>query len=52
MHFSQFSYENFWKIEKISQEFAFFVETRKKLMHGLLIFIEKYAKIIHFRNSL
>ena len=28
----------------------FFVQTRKKLTHGLLNFLEKYAKIMHFSH--
>ena len=37
---------------KISQQFVFFVQTRKKWTHSLLNVFEKYAKIMHFRNFL
>ena len=40
----EFSSKNF----KISQQFVFLVQTRKKLTHGLLNFFEKYAKIMDF----
>ena len=43
MGFSQFSedtFENIRKFLKISQEFVFVAETREKLTHGLLIFLE------------
>ena len=33
---------------KISQQFVFFVQTHKKLTHGLLDLLENYAKIIPF----
>ena len=40
----EFSSKNF----KISQQFAFFVQTRVKLTHGLLTSFQKYAKIMYF----
>ena len=38
-------YQNFLKISK---QFVFFVQTREKATHGLLKFLEKFAKIMDF----
>ena len=39
---------NFLKLFKISQLFAFFVQTLEKFTHGLLNSSEKCVKIMHF----
>ena len=45
--FNRIFMKNFQNFLKCSQ-FAFFVQTRKKVTNGLLNFFEKYAKIMHF----
>ena len=42
--------KNMQNFIKISQQFVFFVQTRKKLTRGLLNFFEKYSKIMHFQQ--
>ena len=44
--------KNFQNFLKISQQFAFFVQTRKKLTNGLLTCFEKYAKKCIFSDFL
>ena len=45
-------FQNFQNFLKISQQFAFFVQTREKINAWFVNFLEKYAKIMHFRNFL
>ena len=49
--FNRIFITNFQSFLIIFQEFAFFVQTREKLVHGLLNFW-KYAKIIHYLQFL
>ena len=45
-------FKNFESFLNVSQKFVFFVQTLERLTHTLLIFFEKYAKTMHFRNFL
>ena len=44
MHFSQFSVEGFSKFSQNFPRFAFFVQRRKKLTHGLLNLLKNMQK--------
>ena len=45
-------HQKFQNFLKNFQEIVFFVQTQDKLAHSLIIFFEKYAKIMHFSNFL